>query len=121
MPLNIVFLRPQNSEKSQRVKTQRVKTSENFVEEKNIRRRYFRRFLRRYHFYRIFIVFLDIFEIFAEDYFLLRSFRMFLPSGFLPLSRFQKLVSTKTLLLKHYYRRQGFWRDTHFPAPFGWL
>ena len=36
-----------------------------------------------------FIVFLDIFEIFAEDCFLLRSFRKFLPSGFLPLSRFQ--------------------------------
>ena len=33
--------------KSQRVKTQRVKTSENFAEEKNVRRRYFRRFLRR--------------------------------------------------------------------------
>ena len=37
-----------------------------------------------------FIVFLDIFEIFAEDCFLLRSFRKFLPSGFLPSSRFQK-------------------------------
>ena len=36
-----------------------------------------------------FIVFLDIFEIFAEDCFLLRSFRKILPSGFLPLSRFQ--------------------------------
>ena len=33
--------------KSQRVKTQRVKTSENFAEEKNVRRRYFKRFLRR--------------------------------------------------------------------------
>ena len=29
-------------------------------------------------------------EIFAEDCFLLRSFRKFLPSGFLPLSRFQR-------------------------------
>ena len=37
-----------------------------------------------------FKVFPDIFEIFAEDCFLLRSFRKFLPSGFLPLSRFQK-------------------------------
>ena len=37
-----------------------------------------------------FIVFLDIFEIFAEDCFLPRSFRKFLPSGFLPLSRFQE-------------------------------
>ena len=36
-----------------------------------------------------FIVFLDIFEIFAEDCFLPRSFRKFLPSGFLPLSRCQ--------------------------------
>ena len=44
---------------------------------------------RRYHFLLDFIVFLDIFEIFAEDCFLLRSFRKFLPSGFLPLSRFQ--------------------------------
>ena len=34
-------------EKSHRVKTPRVKTSENFAEEKNVRRRYFRRFLRR--------------------------------------------------------------------------
>ena len=32
---------------------------------------------RRYHFSWIFIVFLDIFEIFAEDCFLLRSFRKF--------------------------------------------
>ena len=45
---------------------------------------------RRYHF------FLDIFEIFAEDCFLLRSFRKFLPSGFLPLSRFQKSDSKVT-------------------------
>ena len=44
---------------------------------------------RRYHFLLDFKVFLDIFEIFAEDCFLLRSFRKFLPSGFLPLSRFQ--------------------------------
>ena len=36
--------------KIQRVKTQRAKTSENFAEEKNVRRRYFRRFLRS-HFY----------------------------------------------------------------------
>ena len=35
------------SGKSQRVKTQRAKTSENFGEEKHVRRRYFRRFLRR--------------------------------------------------------------------------
>ena len=35
------------------------------------------------------ITFLDIFEIFAEECFLLRSFRKFVPSGFLPLSRFQ--------------------------------
>ena len=45
---------------------------------------------RRYHIYWILKYFLDIFEIFAEDCFLLRSFRKFLPSGFLPLSRFQK-------------------------------
>ena len=32
---------------------------------------------------------MDIFEIFAEDCFLLRSFRTFLPSGWLPLSSFQ--------------------------------
>ena len=38
-----------------------------------------------------FRVFLDIFEIFAEDCFLLRSFQKFLPSGFVPLSRFQFL------------------------------
>ena len=37
-------------------------------------------------------IFLDIFEIFAEDCFLLRSFRKSLPSGFLPLSRFQQIV-----------------------------
>ena len=65
---------------------QRAKTSENFAEEKNIRRRYFRRFLRREEISLLlgFIAFLDIFEIFAEDCFLLRSFRKFLPSGFLP-------------------------------------
>ena len=39
-----------------------------------------------------FIVFLDIFEFFTEDFFLLRGFRKFLPSGFLPLSRFQAWV-----------------------------
>ena len=39
-----------------------------------------------------FIVFLDIFEIFAEDCFLLRSSRKILPSGFLPLSRFQAIA-----------------------------
>ena len=33
--------------KEPEVKTQRVKTSENFVEDKNVRRRYFRRFFRR--------------------------------------------------------------------------
>ena len=32
-------------------------------------------------------MFLDIFEIFAEDCFLLGGFRKFLPSGFLPLIR----------------------------------
>ena len=37
-----------------------------------------------------FRVFLDILEIFAEDCFLLRSFRKFLPSRFSPLSRFQE-------------------------------
>ena len=36
-----------------------------------------------------FRVCLDFFKIFAEDCFLLRSFRKFLPSWFLPLSRFQ--------------------------------
>ena len=38
-----------------------------------------------------FKVFLDIFEIFAEECFLLRSFRKFSPSGFVPLSRFQSM------------------------------
>ena len=45
---------------------------------------------RRYHFYNGFYSISGyIFEIFAEDHFLLRSFRKFLPSGFLSLSRFQ--------------------------------
>ena len=48
----------------------------------------------RYHFLLDFKVFLDILEIFAEDCFLMRSFRKFLPSGFLPLSRFQTSVFT---------------------------
>ena len=53
---------------------------------------------RRYHFkFTGFTrVFLDIFEIFAEDCFLLRSFRKFLPSGFLPLSCFQVVNSGTT-------------------------
>ena len=74
-------------EKSQRVKTQRAKTSKTsrkkkmFAEDisedsEDISLLDFK-------------VFLDIFEIFAEDCFLLRSFRKFLFSGFLPLSRFQ--------------------------------
>ena len=46
--------------KIQRVKTQRAKTSENFAEEKNVRRRYFRRFLRSHLYWIFFIVFLDI-------------------------------------------------------------
>ena len=50
---------------------------------------------RRYHICWILVVFLDIFEIFAEDCFLLRSFRKFLPSGFLPLSRFQLRVGPR--------------------------
>ena len=37
-------------------------------------------------------VFLDIFEIFAEDCFLLRGCQKFLLSGFLPLIRFQPAV-----------------------------
>ena len=51
-------------------KTQRVKTSENFAEEKCLQKIFQRTFSedRRYHF--IFLrVFLDIFEIFAEDCF----------------------------------------------------
>ena len=52
---------------------------------------------RRYHFYCIlFRVFPDIFEIFAEDCFLLRGFRKFLPSAFLPLSPFQIFVVKNT-------------------------
>ena len=43
------------------------------------------------------VVFLDIFEIFAEDCFLLRSFRKFLSSGFLPLTRFQITVLGSSL------------------------
>ena len=72
---------------------QRAKTSENFAEEKNVRRRYFRRYFRRLKISILldFTVFLDIFEIFAEDCFLLRGLRKFLPSGFLPFSRFQSM------------------------------
>ena len=50
---------------------------------------------RKYHFYWILEYFWISFEIFAEDCFLLRSFRKFLPSGFVPLSRFQKKVAKK--------------------------
>ena len=39
--------------------------------------------------------FLDIFEIFAEDCFLLKSVRKFLPSGFLSLSRFQDAIGVR--------------------------
>ena len=52
---------------------------------------------RIYHFLLDFKVFLDIFEIFTEACFLLRSFRKFLPSGFLPLSRFQGQLSFQSL------------------------
>ena len=41
--------------------------------------------VRKYHFYWNFE------HTFAEDYFLLRSFQKFLPSGFLPISRFQTI------------------------------
>ena len=51
---------------------------------------------RRYHFYWVLVYFLDIFEIFTEDCFLLRRFRKFLPSGFLPLSRFQLFPAALT-------------------------
>ena len=44
---------------------------------------------RRYHFCWILEYFWIDIEIFAEDCFLLKSFRKFLPSGCLPLSRFQ--------------------------------
>ena len=74
--------------KTQRVKTQRVKTSENFAEEKMFAEDISEDF-SDITFTLDFKVFLDIFEIFAEDCFLLRRFRKFLPSGFLPLSRFQ--------------------------------
>ena len=84
------------SEKSQRVKTQRVKTSENFAEEKMFAEDIiiiFKKICQKIEDITSldFRVFLDIFEIFAEDCFLLRSFRKLLPSGFLPLSRFQKI------------------------------
>ena len=71
----------------------RVRTSENFAEDKNVRRRYFRRLLRRQKIslLLVFKVFLDILDIFAEDCFLLRSFRKFLPSGFLPFSCFPSI------------------------------
>ena len=52
-----------------------------------------------------FIVFLDIFEIFAEDCFLLRSFRKLLPSGFLPLSRFQLLAKGYTNFTRNSLKR----------------
>ena len=79
--------------KIQRVKTQRAKTSENFAEEENMFAEDISEDFSDLTFLLDFIVFLDIFEIFAEDCFLLRSFRKFLPSGFLPLlSRFQSKV-----------------------------
>ena len=74
--------------KIQRVKTQRAKkTSEDFAEEKMFAEDIQK--ISQISLLLDFIVFLEIFEIFAEDCFLLRSFRKFLPSGFLPLSRFQ--------------------------------
>ena len=54
-----------------------------------------------------FIVFLDIFEIFAEDRFLLRSFRKFLPSGFLPLSRFCEREPATSTSLRFFFFCHG--------------
>ena len=62
--------------KIQRVKTQRAKTSENFAEEKECSQKMFQK-ISQISLLLDFIVFLDIFEIFAEDCFLLRSFRKF--------------------------------------------
>ena len=43
--------------------------------------------------------FLDVFEIFEEDYFLLRSFQKFWPSGFLPFCRFPKFGELSAKIL----------------------
>ena len=87
--------------KSQRVKTQRVKTSENFAEEKMFAEDISEDFSEdQISLLLDFRVFLDIFQIFAEDWFLLRSFRKFLPSGFVPLSRFQRSI------------RKSYWKVT---------
>ena len=116
-------------------KNAKGKTSENFAEEKMFAEDISEDF-SDLSLLLDFIVFLDIFEIFAEDCFLPISFRKFLPSGFLPLSCFQlpagnfgqpqpsrvfwtsaglaaltfeasKLVSAKILVLKHCLPFQG--------------
>ena len=92
------FCRSARRRKSQRVKTQRVKTSENFAEENKCSQKIFQKISQKMSLLLDFIVFQDIFEIFAEDCFLLRSFRKFLPSGFLPLSRFQKNIDFLEIL-----------------------
>ena len=88
---------PQISEKSQRGKTQRVKLLKTSRKKKMFAED-ISEFSEdsRYHFYWIleyFWISKHIFQIFAEDCFLLRGFRKFLPSGFLPLCRFQDLTS----------------------------
>ena len=67
--------------KSQRVKTQRSKLLQTFAEEKMFAEDISEDFSedRRYHFCWNFIVIPDIFEIFVEDCFLLRSFGSFKP------------------------------------------
>ena len=89
---------------------QRVKTSENFAEKKMFAEDTSEDLSedRRYHFLLDFRLFLDIFEIFVEDCFLLRSFRKFLPSGFLPLSRFQISRDTAILSLRYPISRDTF-------------
>ena len=78
-------------ERARGLKRRRAKTSENFAEETNVHRRKISEDFsedRRYRLYRIksdFRVFLDIFEVFTEDRFLLRSFWKLLFSGFLSL------------------------------------
>ena len=64
-----------------------TQTSENFLEPNKCSQKIFQK-ISQISLLLDFKVFLDIFEIFTEDCFLLRSSRKFLPSGFLPLKPF---------------------------------
>ena len=79
---------------------QRAKIAEKFAEAKKSLRKIFQNISQKMEKISLlleFRIFLDIFKIFAEECFLLGSFRKFLPSGFCPYA-----VSSPYSSLKHW-------------------